>query len=521
MITDIGRLVSQTARRYGERTAFVHGDIRLSFLEAGERIIRLANAMTDLGVKPYDCVGLVSGNCHQFVEIFFARYILGVIELSPSPRVGPEEWAHMFNENQTQVVFVSADYLDQLLSVRDKLNTVKHIVAISGAKSGILDYEKIVSDASSELLDLDIDIDKVGRMMYTGGTTGRPKGAMITRRADLAMFRNMLFDLVPDLSQEDVFLGVQPLYHAARSFFWPCWIRGACQVIIPSFEPETVFPVIEKEKVTIIKTVPTLLVRMTTHPSFKKWDLSSLRTMVYGASPMPVERLKEALQVFGPVLVQNYGQTEAAMTICLLTKEDHVLDGTPAETARLASIGRPYSWVEVKIVDDDGNEVPTGEVAEVIVRSEHQMIGYLNMPEETRQAIKNGWIHTGDVGKKDEEGFFFLLDRKKEMIISGGLNVYPGEVEQILYQHPSVMEAAVFGVPDEKWGEAVTAAVAFKPGMSATEEELSAFCRERLAGFKKPQRIYIHDQLPKSSAGKISRREISEPFWAGRERRIS
>ncbi len=521
MRINIGRLISQTAQHYEDRTALVSGDARLSFKETNERIMRLANALVELGVKPDDCVSLISGNCHQFIEIFFARYILGLVELTPSPRVGPKEWAHMLNENNTKAVFVSNDYIDQLLSVRDRLKTVKHIIAISGARNGLLDYDELISKASAAILDIDLDIEKLGRVMYTGGTTGRPKGIMITRRADLAMFRNVLFDLVPDLTEDDIFLGLQPLYHAARSFFFPCWMRGTCQVIVPRFDPNIIFPVIEREKVTVIKTVPTVLVRMISDPSIHERKFSSIRTFIYGASPMPVERLKEALKIFGPVLVQNYGQAEAAMTICLLKKEDHVLEGDPKEVARLASVGRPYSWVEVKIADDDGNEVPPGEVGEVIVRGEHQMIGYLNMPEETSRALINGWIHTGDIGRKDEKGFIFLLDRKKEMIISGGLNIYPGEVEQVLYQHPAVMEAAVFGVPDEKWGEAVTAAVAFKPGMSASEEELLAFCKESLPGFKKPQRIYIKDSLPKGSAGKISRRELSAPFWAGRERRIS
>jgi len=521
MIINVGRLISQISRKHSERTALVFGDIRLSFQQATERIMRLADALLKLGLKQGDCVGLISGNCHQFVEIFFARYILGTVELTPSPRVGPKDWAHMLNESKARAVFVAGAYIDRLLSVRSTLATVDHIIAINGARDGLLDYEDLIGRSTPDMPGVDVEADALGRIMYTGGSTGRPKGVMITRRADLAMFRNVLFDLVPDLTENDIFLGLQPLYHAARSFFFPCWMRGTCQVIVPRFDPDVIFPVIEKEKATVIKTVPTILVRMISDPSIHDRNLRSIRTIVYGASPMPVERLKEALKIFGPVLVQNYGQTEAAMTVCLLNKEDHVLEGNPGKTARLASVGRPYSWVEVKIVNDDGSEVSAGEVGELVVRGEHQMMGYLNMPDETGATLRNGWIHTGDIGRKDDDGFIYLLDRKKEVIISGGINIYPGEVEQVLYQHPAVMEAGVFGVPDEKWGEAVTAAVAFKPGTSASEDELLSFCKERLPGYKKPQRIYIRENLPKGSAGKISRRELSEPFWIGRDRRIS
>jgi long-chain acyl-CoA synthetase len=521
MIINMGRLISQMAQNYSQRTALVSGEVRLSFQQVKERIMRLANSLIQLGLKPDDCVALISGNCHQFVEIFFARYLLCTVELTPSPRVGPKDWAHMLNESKAKAIFVASDYIEQLLSIRDQLATVNHIIAISDATDGLLDYEELISQSSAAVPDINVDLEKLGRIMYTGGTTGRPKGVMITRRADLAMVRNVLFDLAPDLTGDDVFLGLQPLYHAVRPFFFPCWMRGACQVIVSRFDPDIAFPIIEKEKVTVIKTVPTILVRMVSDPSIRERYLSSLRTIIYGASPMPVERLKDALKIFGPILVQNYGQTEAAMTVCLLRKEDHIAEGNPRKVARLASIGRPYSFVEVKIVDDNGNEVLPGEVGEVIVHGEHQMMGYLNMPDETSAALKNGWVYTGDIGRRDEEGFIFLLDRKKDMIISGGLNIYPGEVEQVLYQHPAVMEAAVFGVPDDRWGEAVTAAVAFKPGMWASQEELLAFCKERLPGFKKPHRIYIKDNLPKGSAGKISRKALAEPFWAGRDRRIA
>jgi acyl-CoA synthetase (AMP-forming)/AMP-acid ligase II len=288
---------------------------------------------------------------------------------------------------------------------------------------------------------------------------------------------------------------------------------------VDDFSAEVAFPVIEKEGVTVIKTVPTLINRYIAHPDIGKYDFSRLHSIIYGASPMSVEKLKEAIRIFGRVFIQNYGQSEAPMTICCLRREEHVTEGKPEELALLGSVGRPYTLVDVKIVDDDGNEVTPSKLGEVIVKGDHTMMGYLHRPEETSAKLKDGWVYTGDIGKISN-GYVFLTDRKGEMIITGGLNVYPGEVEQILCQHPAVLEACVFAVPDDKWGEAVKAAVTLKPGMSISEQGIIEFCKKHLAGYKKPQSVdFLHD-LPKSPQGKILRRELRDPYWKGRVRKI-
>ena len=520
---DIANFFSRYGRYYGDKTAVVFKDKRFSFAEMTDRVNRLANGLLDLGVNSDDAVALIANNCSQFLEIFFARYELGVLELSLNTRLNPEEWARQINQNKTNTVFVAEDMLEAFSTIRPELKWVKHFIAISGAAPDMIDYEQLISSASPEEPPVDVVIskEKVKRIMYTGGTTGVPKGIMLSTEADMAQIRNMLVDLVPDLTATDVFLGLQPMYHAVRPFFFPCWMRGATQVIVPTYSPEVAFDAIEKEKVSVIKTVPTVLVRLISSPDIQKRNLKSVRTIMYGGSPMPVEKLKDAINIFGPIFMQNYGQSESAMTICLLKKEDHVFEGDPKKVARLASVGHPYSWVEVKLVDDDGVEVPPGEQGELIVRGDHNMIGYLDMPEETRESLKDGWVYTRDIATMDEEGYIFLVDRKSDMIISGGENVYPGEVEQILYQHPAVMEACVFGIPDEQWGESVTAAVAFKPGMSASEEELVEFCKQRLARYKSPKKIDFHESLPKSGLGKILRRELRAPYWKGRDRAVS
>lgn len=519
---NIANFFSRYGKYYGDKTAVVFGDRRISFAEIVERVNRLANGLLDLGVKSDDKVALVANNCPQFIEVFFARYELGVTEVTLNTRLSPDDWVRQIDETEVNTVFVGKEQVGKLSSIRSKLKGVKNFIAILGTPSDMIDYETLISSSSPSQPNIDVDVsqDKLHRILYTGGTTGVPKGIMLSRGADLAQMKNILMDLVPDLNGNDVFLGLQPFYHAVRPFFFPCWIKGVSHVILQDFHPEIVFDTIEKEKVTVIKTVPTVLVRLISHREVRKRDLRSVRTIIYGASPMPVEKLKEAINIFGPVFIQNYGQSESAMTVCFLGKNDHVLEGKTNKVSRLGSVGRPYSWVEIKLVGDNGEEVAPGELGELVVRGDHNMMGYLNRPEETNKTLADGWIHTRDIGRMDEDGYVFLVDRKSDMIISGGENIYPGEVEQILYQHPAVMEACVFAIPDEEWGESVTGAVVLKPGMKPTEEELIGLCKQCLAGYKVPKRIAFYDSLPKNDVGKILRRELRAPYWKGCERAI-
>ena len=520
---NISDFFSRYGQYYGEKTAVVYGDKRLSFIEMAERVHRLANSLTALGVKGDDKVGLLADNCSQFLEVFFARYELGVVEVTLNTKLNPNEWARQVNEAGLSTLFVGKEQVDSLWSVRSELRGLKNLISISGESSDSIDYEALIASGSSREPGIDVDISpsRLQRIVFTGGTTGVPKGVMLSRSADFAQLRNMLIDLVPDLCAKDIFLGLQPMYHAIRPFFFPCWMRGATHVIVSDFSPKTILDAVDMERVTAMKTVPTVLIRLMADPDLQNHDLKSIRTIIYGGAPMAAGKVKEAVSIFGPVLVQNYGQTESAMTVCHLRKEDHVVEGDPRKEARLASVGRPYSWVECKLVNDSDEEVAPGEMGELIVRGDHNMMGYLGMPEETEKSLKDGWVHTRDLARMDEEGFIFLIDRKGDGIKSGAEFVYPGEVEQVLYRHPAVLEACVFGIPDDQWGESVTAAVALKPGASATEEELIRFCKERIARYKSPKSIAFHDSLPKSGVGKILRRELSEPYWKGQARRIN
>jgi len=297
------------------------------------------------------------------------------------------------------------------------------------------------------------------------------------------------------------------LYHGAGWFILPIWTKGVTQFVVSDYEPQNVIELIERERITAIKTIPTLILRLLDSPFIRKHDLSSVHTIIYGGEPMPIHSLKKAMEIFGPIFIQIYGQTEAPMTICTLGKEDHLKE------KYLNSIGRPFTFVHVKVVNHEDKEVPRGEIGEVILKGDHQMTGYLKNREATAQTLRNGWVHTGDLGKADEEGYLYLTGgRRGDMIISGGLNIFPNEVEQVIYQHPSVAEAAVIGVPDPEWGEAVKACVALKQGHSANEEDLINFCKDRLASYKKPRSVDFFAELPKNAQGKILRRELRDKY---------
>lgn len=513
--------IARGASYYRDKTAIVFGEKRLTFKEVNERANRLANALQNLGIRRGDRIASLNRNCYQHIEIVFARYKTGAVEVNLNPRLNVEELAWQINDSESKILFVAEEFLDKVRQALQFQKSIKHIIALSGISDGEIDYEELLRlNSPEELPQLELDENEPGAIMYTGGTTGRPKGIVHPRRSVWAVARNLLLDMVPDMNSKDVFLGLQPLYHAVGTFILPCWLRGVTHVIVPEFGPETAFDTIEREKVTIIKTVPTVLIRLLATPEMQKRNLRSVKTIIYGASPMPVEQLKQGIQVFGQVFIQNYGQTEAPMTVCLLRKDEHILEGKTEEIARLASIGRPYTLVEVRIVDENGRDVREGEIGEVIVRGDHIMKEYWKIPEETKEILKDGWIFTRDMARMDRDGFIYLVDRKSEMIITGGLNVYPNEIEQVLYQHPAVLEAAVFGIPDKDWGESIKAVVALKPGMKPTEQELIDFCKSHLASYKKPRSVDFIVSLPKTPEGKVLRRELREPFWKGHVRRI-
>lgn len=506
MSTSRKALITRSARLFHQKTAVSFEGRNLSFSDVDDRSNRLANAITDMGVHTRDNVATLMRNCLEYPEIEFALVKGGFCQITLNPRLTAAEQLLQIDETEAKAVIVQHSYLDLINEIRPELKNVKHFICFDGRDEKMHSYDSLLASASPQPPKGEMDPDDVGEIRYTSGTTGRPKGVMLPYRSRLAITRNLLMDHLGDLTSEDRFLALQPLYHGAGWFIHPVWIRGATHYVVPRYAPEIALDIIEGERISVIKTVPTVLLQLLNSPEIKTRDLSSVKTIIYGGSPMPVERLKEAIEIFGPVFVNLFGQLEAAMTISLLRKEEHT-------GKRLGSVGRPCTFVEAKVVTPEGAEVQPSQIGEVIVKGDNQMIGYLKRPRETAETIRNGWIYTNDLGTVDEDGFIYLTGgRKSEMILSGGLNVYPGEVEQVFYKHPAVFEIGVIGVADPLWGEAVKACVVLKEGCQTTEQELLDFSKEHLADYKRPKSCDFFDELPHTAAGKIMYGELRKQY---------
>ncbi|MFH0845447.1 MAG: AMP-binding protein, partial [Pseudomonadota bacterium] len=368
----------------------------------------------------------------------------------------------------------------------------------------------------------DVRPDDLAWIFYTSGTTGMPKGAMLTHRNLLAMTMNFYADVCPGFGPDDVKLHAAPLSHATGLYALPSIGKAAANIVLESrsFDPELVFKTIQDYGVTNMFAAPTMVKILVDSPFREKFDRSSLRVLYYGGAPMLVEDMKEAMEKLGSCLIQLYGQGESPNTITHLPPRDHVPAGTPAQMKRLASAGFPRTDVEVRILDPEDKELPAGEMGEIVTRSDVVMRGYWRNPKATADTLRNGWLHTGDVGYMDEAGYVFIMDRSKDMIISGGENIYPREIEEVIIQHPAVREVAVIGVPDPKWGEAIRAIVSLVPGSSVSEEELITFCKDNIASYKKPKSVDFIDALPKNNYGKILKRELRAQYWEGKERKV-
>jgi len=515
MVVDQKEFISRGARYFRNKMAFVYkgGSPRLvegrglTFAQVNERASALANSLREQGFKPGTRVATLMHNCLEYPEIEFGLMKGGFPPVILNPMLSAGEILFQVSNSEADILILQARYAEMVKSIRDSLPGVKVFICFDGKDEGMIDYEKIIEAASKDEPQLELNPEDLGELRYSAGTTGTPKGIMLPFRSAAAVTRDILMDYLGDLTPDDRWLAIQPLFHGAGWFNLPVWVKGMTQYIVNDFHAEAALEVIEKEKITAIKTIPTVLMRLLDSPDIERRDVSSIKTIIYGGEPMPEKRLKEAIDIFGPVFMQLYGQTEAPMTITVLKKEDH------KHEKLLKSVGKPCTMGKVKVVDKLNKEVSPGEMGEIIVRGDHVMLGYLKSPDATKEVMINGWVHTRDLGTVDEDGYIFLSGgRTSDMIISGGENIYPKEIEQVLYTHPAVREACVFGVPDEKWGETVAAAVALKKGASVTDKELISFCKERLASYKKPQFIYLLQELPKSGAGKILRKDLVKKY---------
>jgi len=519
---NLSMLLTKSARLFPNRPGLICGERQLTYSQFNERVNRLANALTKLGLKKGENVSILQYNYPETYVSLFACFKCGLGAVPINFRLHPKEFAFIIDHSESRAAILSPEFNDAIMQVRDRIPNARYLITLDGAGGEFLDYDSLLDEASGEFSDVDVSPDDMAWLFYTSGTTGMPKGAMLTHRNLMAMTMNFYADIAPGFTQDDVILHAAPLSHGSGLYGLPNIGKGAANVFLPtkSFDPEVVFQTIEKYRVTNMFVAPTMIKMLIDHPSLDRYDLSSLRALNYGGAPMLVEEAKKAIEKLGPCLVQLFGQGESPMTITYLPQWAHKADGTPEEINRLASAGFARTDVEVKIFDEEDNELPPGRIGEITTRSDLVMKGYWKNPDATADALRNGWLHTGDVGYLDENGYLFIMDRSKDMIISGGENIYPREIEEVLVRHPSVGEVSVIGVPDPKWGESIKAVVALTQGKTATEKELIEFCKENIASYKKPKSVDFIEELPKNNYGKILKRELRAQYWQNQERKV-
>jgi acyl-CoA synthetase (AMP-forming)/AMP-acid ligase II len=506
LLSDIVRL---NGRKTPSRTAIVTGDRTVTFGELRDSSWRVANAMLELAA-PGDRVGILAENIPEFVECYYGVPAAGMALTFLNYRLHPKEWAWILNNADARVLIVQQKYLEHIEPLLGEIGNVEHVVVIGdGEPDRFPRYADVVGAASADEPPRDVDEDSTAWLLYTSGTTGFPKGAMLTHRNLTVALLESVIEYEPQPDERN--LVAFPLCHVAGYTVPVTHMRGGRIVLTPMFEPELWMQLVDEHGITGTALAPTMLNMVLQHPKLHDYRLDTLRGIGYGAAAMPVEVLRAAIKRFGPIVYSGFGMTELGGNVLTFPKSAHerAING---EEHLLASCGTPMCLADVKVVDDDMNECPPEVVGEIVIRGEQVLKGYFRNDEGTAKAFEGGWFHTGDMARRDEEGFFYIVDRMKDMIITGGENVYSREVEEVLYMHPSVSEAAVVGLPDPVWGENVTAVVVLRPDTTATEAEIIATARDRLAGYKKPKRVIFVDELPKTVSGKIIKRELRDRY---------
>jgi acyl-CoA synthetase (AMP-forming)/AMP-acid ligase II len=516
-VTSIPDLIDRAATWYGDAVAVVDGGRTLSFRQVGERSSRLANALRSLSSQPFARVALLMANRLEYVEADFAIAKAGMVRVPINPRLLPEEREYILADSGAEILIFDAEFAPFVEAARDHLPALRSVIAVGGDAPGAARYDSLLADGSAERPGTPDSPGAPAFLLYTSGTTGRPKGATATSRSRLAATVNMWAEEI-DAEPGDGMVHIGSMSHGSGSKVLAYFARGARNITMPRFDPELFLDLVQRERATATFMVPTMIAMLLDAARGHRYDLSSLKTISYGGAPIAPTLLGEALDHFGGVFVQVYGSCEAPHPVMVLRKSAHVVP--PGKENRLASVGREVATVDIRVVGRDGRDVPAGEQGEMWVRGDNVMKGYWGNEAATAAVLTDEWYHTGDVCVRDDDGFYYIVDRARDMIISGGLNVYPAEVEGALYRHPAVAECAVVGVPDDRWGESVLAFVVLRPGHTATEEEIIAVARRHLAGYKKPRGVNFVADLPRGSTGKILKRELGASFWEGKARRV-
>ena len=505
---------------YPEKIGVIDGERALTYRQIGKRVAALGGFLKHQGIEAKDCISILDVNSHAFFEAYYAAAAIGAILNPLNYRLAAKEVAYILKDAGSRWLMAAARFAPLVKGALAEGVPLEGIIWIGDAPDESLSipchvYETAVGALDRNFQPVSVDEHQVAHLYYTSGTTGRPKGVMLTHKNVCSHALGTIAEL--KLNDTDTWGHVAPMFHLADAWatFALTWV-GARHVMIGQFEAEAVMATIEKEKITLSNLIPTMLNLMIKHPRINAYDFSSLRVILSGGAPIAPELVKNIMTAFGCDYIQTYGMTETSPYLTFSILKKHLQDLPPDEQLKYKSrTGRPFMGVDLKVVDETGIPVKADDrqVGEIWVRGDTVTPGYWNLPQETEQAFADGWLRTGDLAVIDAEGYVNIVDRRKDMIVTGGENVYSTEVENVLYMHPKVLEAAVFGVPDEKWGEAVTAAVVLRENESATEKEIIQFCREYQAAYKTPKTIIFLDELPKTGSGKITKKALRDPYW--------
>jgi acyl-CoA synthetase (AMP-forming)/AMP-acid ligase II len=504
----------------GDTMAFDFEGRRTSFAELDAHTNQVAHGLEALGVRPGERIAYLGKNSDVYFELLLGAMKTKVVMAPVNWRLAGPEIAFIIGDCKAPVLFVGPEFTEQVQALRSQLPGVHTFIATEGSAPGWLDFASWRDAQSRDDPKVPISPKDIAIQLYTSGTTGKPKGAMLSHANFLSLVRAGGGER-PDWNkwnEDDVSLVAMPIFHIGGSGWGLLGLyHGAKGVIAREFDPTKILDFFEHSGVTKLFMVPAAMQFVVRQPRAREVDFSKLKYMLYGASPIPAALLKECIAVFKCGFVQMYGMTETTGTIVALPPEDHI-EGLD----RMRSAGKALPGVELAILDADGKQLPPGEVGEIATRSGSNMAGYWNLPEATAKTLDNdNWLRTGDAGYMDSDGYLYIHDRIKDMIISGGENIYPAEVESAICDHPDVAEVAVVGIPDEQWGEAVKAIVVMKPGRKASSSDIIGFTRQRIAGFKTPKSVDFIEALPRNASGKILRRHLRDPYWAGRDRQVN
>ena len=519
--------LAKALKLFPRKQAIVCGEERWTYQEFCHRINRLSHGLKGFGIGRDGKVAILHPNCHAFLEAYYAIPQIGAISVPINHRLSPGEIAFILKDSESKVLIADSMFKNHIAAIWQEIRGIERILWTGGARESDgsidLNYEKVLEQASdSPLPDPQVSGEDIAQIYYTSGTTGRPKGVMLSHKNVTTHALGTIAEI--HLTDCDVWLHVAPLFHLADA--WATWSVtwvGGTHVLVREFEAKAVLETIEREKATLTNLIPTMLNLMVNHPEVGRFDYGSLRVLLSGGAPIAPEVVRRIVGTFKCDYIQTYGMTETSPYLTLSILKGHLRQLPDEDQLRFKSkTGREFIGVELRVVDEQGRQIEKNEreVGEIIVKGDIVTKGYWKLPEETKKSIKDGWLYTGDMAVMDEEGYVTIVDRKKDMILTGGENVYSTEVENVLYAHPAILECAVIGIPDLKWGEAVKGFVVLKSGQKATEQEIIQFCKERLAHYKAPKSIDFIGTLPRTGSGKIHKKGLRDKYWEGYKKKV-